>query len=135
MWVDELGELLRVLRGSDVEELDLEHGGTRLTIRRAPTKSESEPLPTVEWHGVPSTESLVVTAPLVGIFRQSVGESDGPPVDEGDVVTAGQVVGAVEAMRLLNRIQAERSGVVEKRLVQDGQPVEFGQPLFVLRTA
>jgi acetyl-CoA carboxylase biotin carboxyl carrier protein len=54
-------------------------------------------------------------------------------LDQGDAVTAGQVVGAVEAMGMLNRIPSERSGVVQEMLVRDGQPVEYGQPLMVVR--
>jgi len=53
-------------------------------------------------------------------------------LDEGDAVAAGQVIGAVEAMGMLNRIQSERPGVVREMLVRDGQPVEYGQPLLVV---
>ena len=72
-------------------------------------------------------------APLVGIFRRSGNGKVEPPLSEGDTVAAGQVVGAVEAMRMLNRVQTDQAGVVERLLVQDGEPVEYGQPLLVLR--
>jgi len=129
-----LGELLTILAGTDVEELELELDGARLLVRRDPrTEEPAPPRGASADQTATSTEPFVVTAPAVGIFRRSAGGKAEPPVSEGDTVTAGQVVGAVEAMRILNRVQTERSGVVERLLVQDGQPVEYGQGLLVLR--
>lgn len=132
MDIDDLGELLRLLRSSDVEELELEHLGTRVLIRRDPagTATPHRVLhETIDETPVP----FVVTAPLVGVFRRSVGGPAEPPVEEGSTIVAGQVVGSVEAMRMLNRVQSEHPGIVDQLLVQDGQPVEYGQPLLVLR--
>ncbi|HYU20176.1 MAG TPA: biotin/lipoyl-containing protein [Chloroflexota bacterium] len=131
---DELGELLRVLAGSDVEELDLECEGARLWIRRDPAMV-GRGLPEISEPMVEATppDTFVVTAPMVGVFRRSAGGKSEPPVEEGGSIIAGQVVGAVEAMRMLNRVQSERAGVVKRLLVQDGQPVEYGQPLIELR--
>ena len=131
---DELGELLRLLASSDVEELELEQDDARLIIRREPRAGDgadrSGDAPAAE---PDVSEPFVVTAPMVGIFRRSAGGKAEPPLNEGDSVTAGQVVGAVEAMRMLNRIQSERAGVVARLLVHEGQPVEYGQPLLELR--
>jgi len=132
-WADELGDLLRAVADSDVEELEVEHDGGRVLIRRYPSLpsgvtmiatsvSESPPaLPT----------SFTITSPLVGVFRRSPSGDD--RVEEGDDVAVGQTVGAVEAMRMLNRVQSERAGVVDRLLVQDGQAVEYGQALMVVR--
>jgi acetyl-CoA carboxylase biotin carboxyl carrier protein len=131
---DELGELLRLLASSDVEELELEQDDARLIIRREPRAGDdagrSGDAPAAE---PDVSEPFVVTAPMVGIFRRSAGGKAEPPLNEGDSVTAGQVVGAVEAMRMLNRVQSERAGVVARLLVHEGQPVEYGQPLLELR--
>lgn len=131
---DELGELLRLLASSDVEELELEQDDARLVIRREPRAADgagrSGDAPAAE---PDVSEPFVVTAPMVGIFRRSAGGKAEPPLNEGDSVTAGQVVGAVEAMRMLNRVQSERAGVVARLLVHEGQPVEYGQPLLELR--
>jgi len=131
---DQLGELLRLVSRSDVEELDVEHQGTRFVIRRdlsgQPTVVHVEP----EHHDAPRLpESYVITSPLVGLFHRANGTASEPAIDEGSHVTVGQVVGTVEAMRMLNRVQSERAGVVQQVLVREGQPVEYGQPLLVLR--
>ena len=134
-WADELGDLLRVVANSDVEELEVEHEGGRLLIRRdlggvgAGASSSSGVRAEAEAEAAPA--SFTVTAPMVGVFRRAAGRD--AQVDEGDHVAAGQAVGAVESMRILNRVQSERAGVVERVLVQDGQAVEYGQPLLVLR--
>jgi biotin carboxyl carrier protein len=132
---DQLGELLQLLDGSDVEELELEHQGTRFMVRRD-LSSEAPPVARVTIERpepLPRSDSFVITAPVVGVFRRNAGSRAEPMLDQGDAVTAGQVVGAVEAMGMLNRIQSERSGVVQEMLVRDGQPVEYGQPLMVVR--
>jgi biotin carboxyl carrier protein len=131
---DQLGELLQLLDGSDIEELELEHQGARFMVRR--DISEAQPIlrAVVERpEPLPRSDSFVITAPVVGVFRRNAGSRAEPMLDQGDAVTAGQVVGAVEAMGMLNRIQSERSGVVQEMLVRDGQPVEYGQPLMVVR--
>jgi acetyl-CoA carboxylase biotin carboxyl carrier protein len=131
---DQLGELLRLLDGSDIEELEVEHGGTRFVVRR--DLSEAMIVARVEVERpepVLRNDSFVITAPLVGIFRRSAGGRGEVVVDAGDAVTVGQVVGAVEAMGMLNRVQSERSGLVQDVLVREGQPVEYGQPLLVVR--
>ncbi len=131
---DQLGDLLKLLDGSDIEELEVEHGGARFVVRRELT--DAAPMARVEVarpEPVVRSDSFVITAPLVGVFRRNAGGRGEVVVDAGDAVTAGQVVGAVEAMGMLNRVQSERSGLVQEVLVRDGQPVEYGQPLLVVR--
>jgi len=131
---DQLGELLRLLDGSDIEELELEHQGVRFRVRRELTEEQPSVRVTIERPELPvRSDSFVITAPVVGVFRRNAGGRGEPVLDQGDAVTAGQVVGAVEAMGMLNRIQSERAGVVQDMLVRDGQPVEYGQPLLVVR--
>ena len=132
---DQLGELLRLLDGSDVEELEVEHRGARFVVRRD-LSDAAEPVPRVAVERpapLPRNDSFVITAPVVGVFRRNAGGTGEAILDEGDAVIAGQIVGAVEAMGMLNRIQSERPGVVQEMLVRDGQPVEYGQPLLVVR--
>jgi len=132
-WADELGDLLRVVADSDVEELEVEHDGGRMLIRRDPAVPREGTLtPAVVSESAPTvSSSFTITSPLVGVFRRAL-SGDGR-VEEGDDVAVGQTVGAVEAMRMLNRVQCERAGVVERLLVQDGQAVEYGQALLVVR--
>lgn len=73
-----------------------------------------------------------ITAPMVGTFYRSPTPNDKPFVDIGQSIKPGDVICIVEAMKMLNQIEAEVKGVIKKILVENGQPIEFGQPLFVL---
>ncbi|MCC6177012.1 MAG: biotin/lipoyl-binding protein [Chloroflexi bacterium] len=131
---DQLGELLKLVDQSDIEELVVEHNGTRFVIRRTVGQDGSVVRASAEPNEAEhQPEAFVITSPVVGVFRRATGSARVAPLDEGDTVVVGQVVGAVEAMRMLNRVQSERAGVVQEVLVREGQPVEYGQPLFVLR--
>ena len=131
---DQLGELLRLLGRTDVEQFEVEHDETRFRIRRDPSSPRQTPrIEAQQPDRAPLAEGYVITSPLVGVFRRATGTASEPPIEEGQAVAAGQVVGAVEAMRMLNRIQSERAGIVQEVLVHEGQPVEYGQPLLVLR--
>ena len=131
---DQLGELLRLVGRSDVEELEVEHEAARFLIRRDLSGASSAPRVEVSQREViRPAETYVITSPLVGIFHRSSGSGSEQGVEAGQTVTVGQVVGAVEAMRMLNRILSERAGIVQEVLVHEGQPVEYGQPLLVLR--
>jgi acetyl-CoA carboxylase biotin carboxyl carrier protein len=85
----------------------------------------AEPVPVVD-------EGTVVRSPMVGTFYRSSSPDAAPYVEVGDVVAAGQTVAIVEAMKLFNPIAVESAGVVVEVLVEDGQSVEFDQPLFRL---
>ncbi|MFO7250622.1 MAG: acetyl-CoA carboxylase biotin carboxyl carrier protein [Actinomycetes bacterium] len=78
-------------------------------------------------------EAVVISAPMVGTFYRAPEPGAPPYVEVGDLVEAGQQIGIIEAMKLMNPIVAEQSGRVGEILVGDGTPVEYGQPLIVLR--
>jgi len=128
----------------NLAELEVEGAGTRIRIVRehAPAASgprvEAAPAiaaplqqPTLE--SVESTAHLLtVEAPMVGTFYRSP-KPDAPPfVTEGDVVKEGQVICIVEAMKLMNEIESKVAGRIAKVVVENGQPVEFGQALFLV---
>jgi acetyl-CoA carboxylase biotin carboxyl carrier protein len=75
----------------------------------------------------------VITAPMVGTFDRAPSPDAEPFVEVGDIVEPGQTVCIVEAMKLMNEIEAERRGKIVKILAENEDPVEYGQPLFVLR--
>ncbi|HTQ01549.1 MAG TPA: acetyl-CoA carboxylase biotin carboxyl carrier protein, partial [Casimicrobiaceae bacterium] len=83
----------------------------------------AEPLP---------SEGHVVKSPMVGTFYRSATPGAQPFVEIGDTVAEGQTLCIVEAMKLMNEIEADKAGVVKSILTENGQPVEFGQPLFVI---
>jgi acetyl-CoA carboxylase biotin carboxyl carrier protein len=118
----QLIELLALLAATDITELDLSLGGTRLSLRRAPAPRPASPAEAV----VPSSaaQPLAIASPLVGIFHPAVGI--------GDTVAPGQSIGAIEALGMPTSVEAPHSGTVDVVLVDNGSPVEYGQPLVVL---
>ena len=117
---EQLQQLLGLVDASDIEELDITLGATRLSVRRTATTA-----------AIPSEQvalesaALAITSPLVGIFH--------PAIEVGATVAPGQPIGAVEALGMPTSVEAPRSGMVEGLLVEDGAAVEYGQPLVILR--
>lgn len=122
-----IAELLTFLAATDIEELEVERGGSRLWIRRTVTAAPPRDVALKPArHEQP--EAHVVAASLVGHVRLA----DLPP---GSRVQPGQVIGRIEAMGMPSDIEAAVGGIVERWLVEDGEPVEYGQPLLVIRPA
>ncbi len=120
---DELVEMLALVAGTDICELDVTHGTTRLSLRRP---AVTAPVPIATGPSVPVEPStLAITSPLVGIFR--------PSVTTGESVQPGQSIGAIEALGMPSSVDAPQGGTVEELLVRAGTPVEYGQPLLILR--
>lgn len=92
------------------------------------TPAAAAPAPTEE----PVVQGKTVTSPMVGTFYRAPNPGAEPFVKVGDHVEAGQTLGIIEAMKLLNEIEAETSGTVKEICVENAQPVEFGQPLFII---
>ena len=128
----------------NLAELEVEGAGTRIRIVRehapAPSGPRVEAAPAIAAplqqptpESVESTAHLLtVEAPMVGTFYRSP-KPDAPPfVTEGDVVKEGQVICIVEAMKLMNEIESKVAGRIVKVVVENGQPVEFGQALFLV---
>jgi acetyl-CoA carboxylase biotin carboxyl carrier protein len=133
---EELQALLRLVAGTDVEELEVEVAGTRIVLRREPGAHPARPAAAALAAPLPEPEPpapLYITAPRVGIFHRAARPEDRPFVVEGDEVVPGQIVGSIEAMRIQNPVEATEAGIVARFLVDEGQPVEYGQPLIELR--
>ncbi len=79
-----------------------------------------------------AVNGYIVTSPMIGTYYGAPGPGEEPFVRVGDMIAAGQTVAIIEAMKIMNEIQAERGGVVEELLVSNGQPVEYNQPLMRL---
>jgi len=153
---DQLRELLTFLGESDIQELRLEGEDFRLVVRRnlpaaAPTGQATPPLPVVA--AAPPTPPVPVaavpsppppssrsdlpplTAPMVGTFYRSPAPGEPAFVEVGSRIQAGQPVCILEAMKLMNELEADISGEVVEILVESGTPVEFGQVLMRIRPA
>jgi acetyl-CoA carboxylase biotin carboxyl carrier protein len=101
------------------------------TPRAAPDSKQTAAVPPPESE---ADDALTrVQSPIVGTFYEAPGPDAGPFVAVGDSVEVGQVLCIIEAMKLMNEIEAEVAGVIEKRFVSNGQPVEYGEPLFGIR--
>ena len=132
---DLVQSLATVMRQSSITELDLDLGDVSVRLRRPPSNQdggamrlENESLALTE----PDPPEVLISAPMIGTFYAAATPNAQPFVTEGDVVYVGQTIGIIEAMKIMNEITADRSGVVEAILVGNGQPVEYGSPLMRL---
>jgi acetyl-CoA carboxylase biotin carboxyl carrier protein len=140
----EIRALLELFREYGLTEIEVEREGERLRLRREPAQTPpllAAPAPVpptttgaaaVAPARTDATPLLTIDAPMVGTFYRSPAPDAQPYVREGDAVKKGQVVCIIEAMKLMNEIEAKVAGRVAKVLVENAQPVEYGQPLFVL---
>ncbi len=151
--VRKIRRLVELMNEHDLSEMDLRQGDTRIQIRRgrqAPVETvvrsapmaapaaPAAPLPVPEATPAvakpPEEHEALIVSPMVGTFY-SASDPDSPPyVKVGDPVGADTVVCIVEAMKVFNEIKAEVSGKIVAVLVDNGEPVEFGQPLFKVDT-
>ncbi|HAF71556.1 MAG: Acetyl-CoA carboxylase biotin carboxyl carrier protein [Acetothermia bacterium 64_32] len=129
MELEELRRLCELMRQEGLSELTLEEEGRRITLRR-PVGQAPSPAPEL---APPQAEGELVRSPVVGTFWRRPAPGEAPFVEVGDRVKPGQVLCIVEAMKVMNEVRAEQAGVIEEVLVEEGRPVEYGQPLFRLR--
>ena len=136
MDIEKIEELIKVLEGSRASELTIRKGETSVHIRKdaAPKPAPVRPKETAPAAGrapepLPAApEETYVISPMVGLFHTIDGIAE-----VGSQINAGQVVGHIESMKLLNDVVSEVSGIVTEALVEDGMPVEYGQPLCKLK--
>jgi len=143
-----LKKLIDLVEESGISELEITEGEEKVKIVKggvvvtsaAPAPVAVLPLPApsagpaaaVPTEPEPGTEGHVVKAPMVGTFYRSPSPDAKVFVEVGQAVKEGDTICIIEAMKLMNEIEADGSGVVKAILVENGQPVEYGQPLFIL---
>lgn len=130
---DLVQSLATVMRQSSITELDLDLGDVSVRLRRpAPDhdggemRLDNQPVATTE----STSPEILITAPMIGTFYAASTPGAQPFVVEGDEVYVGQTIGIIEAMKIMNEIEAEITGLIREVCVEDAQPVEFGQVLF-----
>lgn len=154
MTLEEIRELIQVVRETGVAELEVQRGDNRVKIRLHAEVSRPEIAVQVPSSAVaaatPSTlappaadsappepfadPSLIyVKAPIVGTFYEAPSPDTGPFVNDGDTVRPGQVLCIIESMKLMNEIEAEVAGTIMSKLTENGRPVEYGEALFGVR--
>lgn len=147
----EIKELIEILDGSNLTEINIEDKGTIVNLKKekevvthqvaqvsqtpvaAPVQEAAPASASTNNEGSQSDNLQTITAPMVGTFYKSPSPEENPYVQVGDQVSANTTVCILEAMKLFNEIQAEVSGEIVEILVEDGQMVEYGQALFKVK--
>lgn len=148
MDIRKVKKLIELLEESGIAELEIHEGEESVRISRYsaphPAPAVGIPVPSVAMAAPESPSAAeqgetaelppghLVTSPMVGTFYEAPSPGATPFVRVGQNVAAGETICIIEAMKILNQIEAEQNGVVAAILVENGQPVEYGQPLFVI---
>jgi acetyl-CoA carboxylase biotin carboxyl carrier protein len=151
MDIRKVKKLIELLEESGIDELEIREGEESVRISRhsktpaqpyyapAPVAAPAAPAPAAapvaaaaEAPSAPKLNGHVVKSPMVGTFYRTPAPTSPAFVEVGQTVKKGDTICIVEAMKMMNHIQAEASGVIESILVENGQPVEFDQPLFTI---
>jgi len=152
MDIRKVKKLIELLEQSNVAEIEIHegeesvrisrHGGATslfmpqgMAMQQVPAPTAAPPAAGAVKPGDELLDGLageVVRSPMVGTFYRSPSPGTGPFIEEGQKVKAGDTLCIIEAMKILNQIECERAGTVRRILVENGQPVEYNQPLFVI---
>src|SRR5260363_121117 len=130
-----LKTLIDLVAASGISELEMSEGEDKVRIVKdalpaAPlTPAQTPPYPASAPPEQAPPQGHVLTSPMVGTFYRAPSPEAAPFVQVGDPVEKGQTIGIIEAMKLLNEIEADEAGIVKEFLVENGQAVEYGQPL------
>ncbi|MBW3660356.1 MAG: acetyl-CoA carboxylase biotin carboxyl carrier protein [Gemmatimonadetes bacterium] len=156
MNADEIRELIRIVEESEIDELEVRGWGRSIRIVKSAAAppvppsgirppAASEPAtapgaapPPVEAEAAPAEPEEAfhqVQSPMVGTFYRAPSPEAPPFVEVGDTVRSGQTLCILEAMKLMNELQSEVAGTVRKVLIENGEPVEYGQVLFEIETS
>ena len=146
MWQDKVKEIIYILENSNVNEIEVTFWGKKIrvlkdssnvTTRKADQIVSANNIklssPTNDNYKKDDNDNLrEVLSPMPGVFYSSQSPDKPPYVNEGDKVKSGQVICIIESMKIMNEIESEHSGVVKKILMNNSEPVEFNQPLFII---
>ena len=145
MWQDKLKEIIYILENSDVNEIEATFWGRRFrVVKSASLKVSSPSTPAVTTSTTPSSKPEPsaeavqpssgenILSPMPGTFYSASSPDVDPFVKEGDSISEGDTLCIIEAMKIMNEIEAEQNGTITKILVENGKPVEYNQPLFVI---
>lgn len=149
MQIDDIKAVLDLLDGSDVSELEYEDEGVRIVVKRGPQGPAVVAAPGLAGMGLgmatmsaptvggglaapaaAAPSGHTITSPFVGTFYRAPSPDTAPFTEVGQRVEKGQTLCIVEAMKLMNEIEADRSGTVKRIFIENGQPVEYGATLF-----
>jgi oxaloacetate decarboxylase (Na+ extruding) subunit alpha len=147
MNIKEIKEMLNLMNDNSLVELEVEKDGMRIRLKKASAPSENYSGPIVierekafnQAAGEPAapakekaSSTIEIKAPMVGTFYRAPSPEAPPYVEVGQIIEAGQVVCIIEAMKLMNEIKSEVKGKLVEVLVENTEPVEFGQSMFII---
>ena len=143
MDLNEIKELIDLLQDTDVTELSIEKEGSKIKIKKEKYLAAAHMVPAAPGPVKENADSAKeqtaeeetiaqITSPIVGIFHRAPSPESPPFVEVGSTVRKGQVLCIVEAMKLMNEIESDTHGTVSKILFENGHPVEYGEPLFLI---
>ncbi|WP_456446357.1 acetyl-CoA carboxylase biotin carboxyl carrier protein [Thiolapillus sp.] len=148
MDIRKVKKLIELLEASDIAEIEIHEGEESVRISRhgtlppppaaaAPVAVAAAPAPAAAAAETPEKtepelEGHIIRSPMVGTFYRAPNPGAKPFVTEGQSVKAGETLCIIEAMKILNQIESDKTGVVKRILVENGQPVEYNQPLFII---
>ncbi|MBL8615187.1 MAG: acetyl-CoA carboxylase biotin carboxyl carrier protein [Deltaproteobacteria bacterium] len=143
MDLQQIEDLIRLMRKHRVGEIEYENADIKLAVRFhasgvAPTVvaapvASAAPSPAAAPAAAPASAGRMVKSPMVGTFYRAAKPGSPPFASVGDRVSVGQPLCIIEAMKLMNELESDVTGVIEEILVENGQPVQFGQALFRVR--
>ena len=146
MWQDKLKEIIYILENSDVNEIEVTFWGKKFRVlKNSPNVTTSSPNKAINTKNSQSSSSdnlenknldeenkISILSPMPGVFYSSQSPDKPTYVKEGDTIKSGQVLCIIESMKIMNEIESEHNGVIIKIIVNNSDPVEFNQPLFVI---
>ena len=147
MDIRKIKKLIELLERSEVDEIEVHEGEESVRIRRSPPAVMTVPAPGLSYPAAPAPSPAprgpadaaepemaghAVTSPMVGTFFAASSPGSRPFVSVGQRIEVGDTLCIIEAMKILNQVEADCTGVVTAILVENGQPVEYGQPLFTV---
>jgi len=146
MWQDKLKEIIYILENSDVNEIEVTFWGKKFRVlKSSPNVTTSSPNKAINTKNSQSSSSdnlenknldeenkISILSPMPGVFYSSQSPDKPTYVKEGDTIKSGQVLCIIESMKIMNEIESEHNGVIKKILVNNSDPVEFNQPLYVI---
>ncbi|MFK4049172.1 acetyl-CoA carboxylase biotin carboxyl carrier protein [Acinetobacter venetianus] len=138
MDIRKIKKLIDLMIESDLQAIEVKEGDQSISLTR-PTPVYAAPVaaaPTATAPAAPTAKTprgAVETSPMVGVFYAAPSPGEAPFVNVGQTVSAGETLGIIEAMKIMNPIEATQSGVIEEILVKNGEVIQFGQPLFRYR--
>ena len=139
MDIRKIKKLIDLMIESDLQAIEVKEGDQSISLTRPTPVYAAAPVaaaPTTAAPAAPAAKTprgAVETSPLVGVFYAAASPGEAPFVNVGQTVSAGETLGIIEAMKIMNPIEATKSGVIEEILVKNGEVIQFGQPLFRYR--